>query len=115
MNDFELNKAIAEALGINLEPDSEYKSHGEISSCVMWYEGKTYHSANYCNNWSDLMPLVVEYGIAFGQINSIESEVKYFQAGRWTIPFRKMKPYTCESTNPQRALAECLLKVLEAK
>ena len=102
MTDFELNKTIAKALGISLEPDSEY--HNRInSSSVMWYGGKSYHSADYCNNWSDLMPLVVEKGI------SLEAELR---DGYW---YARSNLCSSRNKNPQRALAECLLKVLGAK
>lgn len=49
-----------------------------------------------CNNWSDLMPLVIEYGI-------LESPTLVRQA------------VECDSGDIQRALAECLYKVLQAK
>jgi len=71
---------------------------------------------DYCGNWNDLMPLVVEYGIAFGQISyENENGDKIFQAGRWTLPFERLESHTRTSRNPQRALAECLLLVLQDK
>lgn len=80
-SDFELNKAIAESLGIYYADDE-----GEV-----FINDNNPVIANYCNNWNDLMPLVVEHDIKmFGQIDL---------ARCWEI----------------RYLAECLYLVLLAK
>lgn len=114
MNDFELNKAIAE-LVIDKGNISCYPTQApdEVRVHVAGIEP---FIVDYCNNWSDLMPLVVEHGIAFGQISyTDDAGNRLFQAGRWTLPFEGLESFNKESHNPQRALAECLLLVLQAK
>lgn len=98
MTNFELNLRIYNAL-VNI-------SYSKYSSKAM---------PDYCNNWNDLMPLVIEQGIAFGQVSSIESKVPFYQVGRWTMPFNKLPTFASGHVIPQLALAECLLKVLESK
>ena len=63
MSDFEINKAVALALGIRLEHDSEYHDHPLVdsnNSYIMWYEGKTYRTADYCNRPSDAWPIIID-------------------------------------------------------
>ena len=64
------------------------------------------------NNWNDLMPLVVEHEI---QLETVAMYVGN-DCG-WTACWTESvyKEITVTDDNPQRALAECLLKVLEAK
>ena len=59
------------------------------------------------NNWNDLMPLVIEHKI------SLIAGVNF--TGWIADDFDGKGKYQVENENPQRALAECLLKVLEAK
>ena len=97
MTDFELNKAIAalvypyRTLGFpNIET-------GEI------YVGSA--SVDYCNNWSDLMPLVVEHRVEWREL----------PPSIWWHAFHARSGYEGKNENPQRALAECLYKVLKDK
>lgn len=91
MNDFELNKAIAEALGLRIKGKS-YTSDG----LFVFIDGEgsvgTY-LIDFVNSWDDLIPLVVEHGLL--ESATIMREVSL-------------------SDNIQRALAEALLKVLES-
>ena len=93
MNDYELNKAIA-----------AYVYPDEIIHMV---RGKvlihTIGTLDYCNNWNDLMPLVIAHKISLqkrlcGGWGAVSQPAK-----DWPIIVNKI---------PQRALAECLLKVL---
>jgi len=61
---------------------------------------------NYCENWSDLMPLLVEYCDKFE-----------FDRNRGIAKMRDNNGYWhyAKNKDPQIALAECLLKVLESK
>jgi hypothetical protein len=60
---------------------------------------------DYCNNWNDLMPLVIEHEIAF---NPIDRPALFWVAGSNSYHPTKNKI-------PQRALAECLFLVLQEK
>ena len=58
------------------------------------------------------MPLVVEHGIEY----RLEEKLIIVYYLPWKDGVvEKRKVYEYDQTNPQRALAECLLKVLEAK
>lgn len=91
MSGYELNKAIAEALGWKVLGKSIF-SESEIY--VRKEIGPRFR-VDYCGNWNDLMPLVVEYKIM---------DIFLFT-----------KTATSMQDNLQRALAECLLTVLKNK
>jgi hypothetical protein len=64
---------------------------------------------DYCNNWNDLMPLVVE----------LQLEQEYSEAGL-TVSYFELEVHTFDSDfktvkSPQRALSECLFLVLQEK
>ena len=90
MTDFELNKAIAELIcdgqGIECRSDSVFF----INNLEL---GDAHAHFNPCNNWNDLMPLVVEYNLL-----SDLSEIGFLT-----------------ETQLRRALAERLLRVLESE
>lgn len=90
MSDFELNKAIAEALGLHV-----LNRIGDESG-VYTLENDM---LDYCNNWNDLMPLVMKYAHEFDWVLPITPDDGAFM-------------FLYKQENPQRALAECLLKVL---
>ena len=68
MTDYEINCAVAEKLGLELEHD--HRNYSPQSDSVMWYAGKTYHDADYCNDPRDYMKLAIEYkiDITYGNI-----------------------------------------------
>jgi len=101
VNDFELNKAIAE----KLYPTSSWVlyEHAPDGSSV---ENGNGCILNFVESWDCLMPLVVEHCINFCRIKGLGIT---FEA--WQFEDR----LSTLNANPQRALAECLLKVLEAK
>lgn len=113
MNDFELNKAIAEKLGFEYVGLSIF-GDGKIN---VRGKGIPRHMVDYCNNWSDLMPLVVEHDIDFlggvaGHSYDDGFVDNYPHKPHYNEPTFKI---SSGAENPQRALAECLLKVLEAQ
>ncbi|MBL4664289.1 MAG: hypothetical protein JKY22_12230 [Flavobacteriaceae bacterium] len=103
MTDFELNinKGIAEYLGYEVSHCGESCNHYFMQD----KKGSWKALIDYCNNWNDLMPLVVEYEISlqFRDHSSLDTRA-YHKTGVWKA-----------NENPQRALAECLLKVLQSK
>jgi len=107
MTNFELNKAIAEALGFEVFYVNGLEHWDRAIIEVM--EGteipmpiKTFDF----NNWDDLMSLVVEHNISFDSKNKRAS---YFDGVRYEISF------SGDGEKLQRALAECLLKVLQGE
>lgn len=101
MTNEELNLAIAKLV----YPQFDFR-YGDFASEVVGYLPNTncwQVEKDYCNNWNDLMPLVVEHEItlAWDYVDK-----------NWNAWTETSDVYT---NNPQRALTECLLKVLEAK
>ena len=104
MTNAERNLAIAKLVGLDVYKD---KRNGK------WYcmKGGTINNPipKYSTNWNDLMPLVVEHGISL---------YKYRVKGYWEADSNiggVRSEVLVGDTNPQIALAECLLKVLETK
>lgn len=93
LSDFELNKAIYAAI-----PKNEMRDLRKMLP-------------DYCNNWNDLMPLVIEH--------SIQLDTSYDNGKHTAYHGKGMMFFQCDfvshNKNAQRALAECLLKVLESK
>ena len=93
MNKQELNLAIAKLVF----PDAKLETapNGTIPLHILRNkDGSFFHVPDYCNNWNDLMPLVVEYKMMLGS---------------------KTVRHALLSNDPQLTLAECLLKVLQEK
>jgi len=110
MTDFELNKAIA--MRVLEHGEHGLFSEGHKDSADMFLptlDGSNHvHAGNFdFNNWSDLMPLVVEYDIWY----------RYCYLAKAYNAVNNDYAYCANVFNKdlQRALAECLLKVLEAK
>ncbi len=101
MDDYELNKAIAEALNI-------FKSDDGFGRVRVWDSGMQLdgESKDYCNNWNDLMPLVMESSLDF-EWSEAGLTVTYFDFESMTFN-EEFKPVK----KPQRAIAECLLLTL---
>jgi hypothetical protein len=116
MSDFEINKAVAVALGYKPEPDDEYRAMSMIGlstkpdESVMWYEGKTYRSADYCNNPSDAWPIIVESGISMIRVQG--SDYCGMHAG---LSFRDgmTSDHAYHSENPLRAAMIVYLMMME--
>lgn len=108
LNDFELNRTIAELL----YPDARDFNHVNKSD-VLLHRGRIVpYVFNYCNNWNDLMPLVVEHLSAFWKAGDLSNHY----SGKWNAAYGcVLSPMVKWSNSPQRALAECLLLVLQDK
>ena len=107
MGDFELNKAIAEYVFSNhliIDRIDEKQSHVAVRLLNKRSRIITFDF----NDWNDLMPLVVEYKVEY---ELCYSENEYLVDAY--VP--DMDCFTTTGKDLQRALAECLLKVLEAK
>jgi len=66
---------------------------------------------NYCNNFNDLMPLIFEHGISF----SDNYQDGLFAATKWHYLGDATTFTSARDKDPQIALAECLLLVLQEK
>ena len=61
LSDYAINCAVAEKMGH--DPEHEHRHYNPKLNDAMWYEGKTYHSADYCNTPNDYMPIAIEHKI----------------------------------------------------
>lgn len=120
MTDYELNRSIAAALGIPVPSIDEVDSDPNLdikNDRIIKYDGADkvffkYLNKDYCNNWNDLMPLIVEHGISLLD-PEYAGTIPSWKALSFNPSHFKTKDNLNE--NPQRALAECLLKVLQYK
>lgn len=102
LSDFELNKSIAKALGFQIGHQAGSMMGIADGSAMGRY-------VDYCNNWNDLMPLVVEYEIDYLTTNKDGKEYDAYPVDtKYKVAFGSNK-------NLQRALAECLYLVLLEK
>ena len=104
MTDQELNKAIAEKLGFVIADPDQIKNNNAAVYRNTYGELRTF---DYCNNWSDLMNEIdkldpdIHVNITY-QGNEVELVVN-------GVSFNAVSAYL------KRALAECLLKVLQGE
>ena len=103
MTNAERNLAIAKLV----YPDEEIKKLPFGDSLEVWLNDVDILDVDYCNKWNDLMPLVVEH---FDRIDATPDRgiiaVRCKTSGYW---------HSSKNNSLQITLAECLLKVLEAK
>jgi len=91
MTKIEINMAIARLL----YPENDWEHRENTTSLQLSDDGSTFQTVvNYCENWADLMPLVKEHRVLMGD---------------------KAIVYAILADDSKRALAECLLKVLQQR
>lgn len=119
LTDFELNKAIAEVLGVKIPRASVIKSSPFLDikdNVIISFndDGSRYDELfpGYCNSWNDLMPLVVEYSIQFFESRASGD---WYATKYLSDDIKEAECIQVRSDNPQRALAECVLRVLQEK
>ena len=67
MSDFEINKCVAEAAGMELSSDHSGAYVGVVRRSIG--SRPNYGHVNYCNNPSDAMPILIEMKIGFKWVN----------------------------------------------
>jgi hypothetical protein len=109
LSDHNLTKNIVLLLGLTLH----HKQY-EQDAVVIWGDEfdngdiDTY-LVDYCNNWNDLMPLVVEHAL---KIQTFKRRNKFLVR---VILNDNTDSFTAGAKTLQRALAECLFLVLQEK
>ena len=119
LSKFELNCYIA----IILFPDLQYADSGLVTKlkdgaanfrlCNAIGEDLDAGTYDYCNNWNDLMPLVVEWGISRKDMAERVDHICYREVSLGGCVTGRT--FEVRNADPQRALAECLLLVLQDK
>ncbi len=104
MSDHEINKAVAKASGLNIQERSVFNV-GRIPVVVKSFCGveELISIPDYCNNPSDMWPLIVENGICI--TSPIKPREKwtaswFVEGGNWSI-----NDATFSEKNPLRAAA----------
>lgn len=108
LTDFELNKAIAETLGFDVA------EHIAPETGVYCNAYTGYQMVDYCNKWNDLMPLVVKHAANIWidtEKDDAGAELEWW-GGKEYLHGPVKSSYVVFNKNPQRALAECLIKIL---
>lgn len=113
MSDLEITEVIARKLGMEIINQSD-------DAVMCGYTGmrSTVADRNYCNNWNDIMPLAVKYGVSLisGVISAATNKPYEFTNYKISDPdFRAIGGHHHVDKSPQRAIACCLIMVLEAK
>jgi len=104
LSNHDLTKAILEKLGFYVK-EKQYDQDAVVVFGDEFDDGFVDdYLIDYCNNWNDLVPLVLEYEIAFNPINK--------PASHWEAGGNTFYPVNSKKVTEQRALAECLLLVL---
>ncbi len=107
MNNSKLNMAIVRKLGLTiLAPD--------VLSDGVWITMDAQPKqrlVDYCSHYNDIMPLVMKYRIDLYFLEELDDHI----AEKMKFRTKPMVEFAVIHKNPPRAIAESLLKVLEAK
>ena len=109
-SDFEINKAVAEAKGY----DNICMGYNPDSLCVH-YSGleSTMREVDYCNNPSDMWPIILEHRISLDAIEDEHDKERYWSA---IAPNgSQFSAITWGSKNPLRAACIVYLKMKAAE
>jgi len=100
MSDFEINKLVAEAQGLN-GGDKDF------------FIGHTNMVPDYCNSWADMGPIVEKHNISISPMLVMTSPVgAYEYTGEWSADIYSVDDVSLDR-NPLRAAAIIYLESLE--
>ena len=103
----EINLAIAKLVYPKCEVITGYGVTGQTSADIVRASHGSYIGVpDYCNNWNDLMPLVIEHGVGLDY---------YCGSKEWSGFSVNNTPIMELNKSPQIALATCLLNELQEK
>ena len=120
MTNFELNKKLAELLGIERYVTSKNECMNRFFFKANVLEVEEFSP---CTNWNDIMPIAVELGVSLLPVidcnggRSYSVGVANFKKGSWDV-LEDEEAFLFEDyhdTNPQIALTKCCIAVLKAK
>ena len=63
MNNYEINKAVAEKLGLLINEDQSASLKVKVSSVIVNDIVRSYE-VNFCESWADAGPIIEKYGIS---------------------------------------------------
>jgi len=106
MNDLDLNKEIAEKLGIDTNPLGRHAATSTVSVA--------YSIPNYCTNWQDGGPIIEEYKIALqpyykNHMKGNEELVSWRANNQWNATEETGSYY--EDKSPLKAAMLCFLEM----
>jgi hypothetical protein len=106
----EINEVLQKILGRWVDGDGRITwmlGDDVITQTEGGYAGKV----NYCANWNDLMPLAVEHKIHFGPDGDLDNPINHYAISDKSISSENLIELV--DSNPQRAIACCLILVLQ--
>lgn len=113
-SDFEVNKRLAELLGLVLHDKPKKSKLQELigkpkDSEIFACHGDFCWTIDYCNNWADIGPLIEKFNITLNQQDGCMCEA-------FSRDYIGRAQYGTEhGNNVKRAAAICIIKLLESK
>lgn len=112
---FDINKAVAEALGLNTDYSQDYsKEFKKNHPNSVWFMQKDrlhFEHKDWCNNWSDAGPIIMENKINLEYNSEVIDEWSalggYFNGLKYDIE--------CSHINPLRAVMIVFLKLKDVE
>tara|TARA_R110002012_G_scaffold316344_2_gene531202 strand:- start:187 stop:543 length:357 start_codon:yes stop_codon:yes gene_type:complete len=117
MTKYELNKRLAELLGIFGGKVGDHMPDG-VKACHDKYGIPMHIEADYCNNWNHLMPLVVGHGITNLHLGDNEWEVSFDFKGDMEINGTDeilSHAIECNTDKLAETIVKCLIAKLEGE
>lgn len=124
MNKFELNKRLAELLGLNVVPKRRVPTEFENDNiCCLSTDGnRTPTILNYCEFWDDIMPIAFELEVSYFKVSRgyvvFDNSWDYIDISRWDERGSLcMNPEfeVVDEDDLKIALVKCCIAVLESK
>ena len=114
MSDFERNSVLLNMLGLKVSEEQYIEYSDRDERCVIVDKYSVADTViDYCNNPSDIMPLAFEHKL------TISPQIERFDipsAGLWVSTDKNWNgKYSVMDKNPLRAIACCLILVLQDK
>ena len=113
-SDFEVNKRLAELLGLKIFNDQFASLKLKAGSVLVFDKNKKYGTKeiNYCNNWQDIGPMIESKFIKVEPLCDTDpSEERWYSST--AVDTSKTVSYW--HANPKRAAAICAIKLLESE
>jgi hypothetical protein len=95
MDDFTLNRALAQVLGFTVQERFHQEPEVTVKNDIL-----NYGKRNYCDVWDDIMPIAMDC-----QVTVVKGDVQFVSAQYQGV-------LRSSADSPQRALAQCCLLVL---
>ncbi|MEC6833027.1 hypothetical protein VXS06_14765 [Photobacterium toruni] len=104
MKDFEVNKLLAEWRGLKVKPVAINGSEVQLDTAPLrWLK-----TVDYCNNWSDIVPVAIELG-DYSIIDNMDGTSTVSLCSKTSL----LNGIFSVHESPLRALTVCCIKIYE--